>query len=176
MIQDYKFNPETETGTHKWVNFEFIKYNSNLLIWIDGKEYTLYKYNADDRSEFLIDDTLPSLKEDTLGNLKVFYKHDFNNNNYVEDFEIQELSYGPFPTEKMIENNERSRSLFDFNLSKITSTSIQVDTFSNIPQSKTKLIKKNKCPLNQQVRKRRSTTSEMSNQSQSIATNADALM
>ena len=108
--------------------------------------------------------------------LSIFYKHDFNSNNYAEDFEIRELSYGLFPTEKMIGNNKRSRGLFDFNLSKITSTSIQLDTFSNIPQLKAQLIKNNKCLLNQKVRKRRSTTSEISNQSQQIVTTADAIM
>ena len=80
MIQDYKFYPETETETDKWVNFEFIKHNLNLIAWIDGKEYVLY--NITDRLEFR-NDALPLLKKDTLGNLKVFYKHDYNNENYV---------------------------------------------------------------------------------------------
>ena len=154
MIQDYKFYPETETETDKWVNFEFIKHNLNLIAWIDGKEYVLY--NITDRSEFR-NDALPLLKKDTLGNLKVFYKHDYNNENYVEDFEIRELSYGPFPDEKMTANNKRSGAFFNFNLTTITSTSFQFDTFSNIPQLKAKLVKKNECLLNQQVRKRRST-------------------
>ena len=174
MIQDYKFYPETETETDKWVKLELIKHNSNMLAWIDGKEYVLYRYNITHPLEFR-NDTLPLLKKDTLGNLKVFYKHDYNNENYLKDFEIRELSYGPFPNKQMraIANSQMRAN---FNLTEITSTSIQLETFSNIPQLKAKLMKENECPLNQQVRKRRSTSLETSNKSQQIATTAAAPM